>query len=70
MTQDAGYSVKLGSISGGKIPLEPNSLQGDAVTPVTQKWLDDGPLLIFMIESYLVSKNSGGALQLVQSELW
>ena len=40
--QEAGYSVILGSISGGKIPLEPNSLQGDAVTPITQKWLDDG----------------------------
>ena len=40
--QDAGYTVTLGSIGGGKVPLEPNSLQGDAVTPVTQKFLDDG----------------------------
>ena len=40
--QDAGYKVILGSIGGGKVPLEPNSLQGDAVTPVTRKFLDDG----------------------------
>ena len=43
--QEAGYKVTIASPSGGKIPIDNNSLQGDFKTPITAKWLDDGEVL-------------------------
>ena len=34
--------MEIASPSGGKIPIDDNSLQGDFKTPITEKWLADG----------------------------
>ncbi len=38
---DAGYSVTLASPSGGEVPVDPNSLEQDALTDATKRFADD-----------------------------
>ena len=45
--QNAGYKVTIASPNGGKITIDKVSLQGEAITPDTRKWLDDGEALLF-----------------------
>jgi hypothetical protein len=42
MFHDAGLKVTIASIAGGEIPVDKTSLEGDNLTPVTKKFLDDG----------------------------
>ena len=42
MFRDAGFKVTIASIEGGEIPVDETSLKGDALTPVTKKFQDDG----------------------------
>ena len=44
--QNAGYKVTIASPNGGKITIDKVSLQGEAITPDTRKWLDDGKALL------------------------
>ncbi|MCW8092629.1 type 1 glutamine amidotransferase domain-containing protein [Alteromonas sp. ASW11-130] len=38
---DAGYSVALASPRGGEVPIDPNSLEEDALTDATKRFADD-----------------------------
>ena len=40
--KEAGFKVTVASISGGEIPVDETSIKGDALTPVTKKFMADG----------------------------
>ena len=62
---EAGYDVTVASIKGGKIPVDPASLQGDFKTENVTKFWADGPYSICLAPSYHTAKVT---LQRVSSE--
>jgi len=61
----AGYDVTVASIKGGKIPVDPNSLQGDFKTEDVKKfWADDSKMKL-LEESVALESISGKEYDIV-----
>jgi putative intracellular protease/amidase len=54
--KDAGYSVTIATPNGGAVTWDKNSLTKDAITPLTQKYLDDEAAIKELNSSIPVSK--------------
>jgi putative intracellular protease/amidase len=63
---DAGADVELASIRGGKAPIDPRSLEGDATKPASvQRYLADAKLQAALERTVPVEQAAGGRYDIV-----